>query len=127
MALPDNAANYGDGNNTQNTFGFYTDQAMTSVKLEAYDCDETFPDIEETPLTTVVNTILAGTTKNGNKSMVYCVDTTDAAPNKCFKPYAATAGAHNPNRLKGTTSFVQRTDSSQGASERLTFNYPFTR
>jgi len=112
--------NYGDGSASQAVFGLYTDEALTSLKFEAYDNDQTFPQTD-TALT-VANTILDGTTKNGDKSMVCLADVTDAAPVKCWKPYAATGGAANPNRLKGTTSYVERTDSSQEAEEVALFN-----
>jgi len=75
---------------------------------------------------TVANTVLAGTTKNGSKSMVALVDTTNAAPDEIWAPYSASAGEANPNLLKGTTSYVEQDGSVLTNGDRATFNMVIT-
>jgi hypothetical protein len=123
MAIPDKAVGYGNLSTARNVFGFYTSQDLSSViRYEAYDNNETFPALESPALTTVLNDILVGTTHNSSKSMVCLVDTTNAAPSSDWKPAAATAGEANPNRLKGTTSYVDQDGAARAATERATFN-----
>lgn len=121
MAIPNKAVGYGNNSTARNVLAFYTDQALSSaIQYYAYDNDQTFPTTDT--LTTVTNIVLAGKTGNGSKSMISLVDTTNAAPVKDWKPWTATGGEANPNRLKGTTSYVEQDGSILTAATRATFN-----
>lgn len=121
MAIPNKATGYGNNSTARNVFGVLFSQALSSlIKYEAYDNDQTFPAVDT--VTTTNNTVLAGTAGNSNKSMVCLVDTTNAAPVSAWKPASATAGEANPNRLKGTTSYVEQDGSVLGSGGRATYN-----
>lgn len=121
MAIPNKAVGYGNNSTARNVFAFYTDQALSSaIKYEAYDNDQTYPALDTQTSTT--NIVLAGTAGNSNKSMVCLVCTSNAAPASNWKPASATGGSANPNRLKGTTSYVTQTGSTLTAGTRATFN-----
>jgi len=122
MAIPFAATGYGNGSDAQNVFGVYVTVANLSsaIKYECYDNDQTFPATDS--VLTVANTVLAGTTKNGSKSMIALVDTTNAAPDEIWVPYAASAGEANPNLMKGQTSYVEQDGSTLTTTDRATFN-----
>lgn len=121
MAIPTQAAGYGNNSIARNVFGVHTTQALSSaIKYEAYDNDQTFPAVDTA--VTYTNDVLAGTTGNGNISMVCLVDTTDAAPSSNWKPSSASAGEANPNRLQGQVSYVQQDGSVLSADGRATYN-----
>jgi len=111
MAIPFAATGYGNGSDARNVFGIYVTVAD-------------FPTTDSA--LTVANTVLAGTTKNGSKSMVALVDTTNAAPDEIWAPYSASAGEANPNLLKGTTSYVEQDGSVLTNGDRATFNMVIT-
>jgi len=120
MAELGQAAGYGNNSTAQNVFAFYTDQALSApIKYYAYD-GGTFPTTGSAETTT--NTILAGTAGNSNISMICLVDTTNAAPSSAWKPASPTGGEANPNRLKGTTNYVEQDGSNLTAASRATFN-----
>jgi hypothetical protein len=115
------ATGYGNNSTAQNVFSILFDEALSSeVQYEAYDNDQTFPAVDTA--TTYTNDVLAGTTGNGDKSMVALVDTTNAAPTSAWLPASATAGEANPNRLKGQVNYVQQDGTVRDADERVTFN-----
>ncbi|MFA5376509.1 MAG: hypothetical protein WC455_12255 [Dehalococcoidia bacterium] len=115
------ATGYGNNSTARNVFKCTFNHALSSaVKYEAYDNDETFPTLDT--VVTTANDILAGTAGNSTTSMVCLVDTTNAAPDSDWKPASATAGTANPNRLKGTTSYVTQAGAVRGDNEAITWN-----
>lgn len=128
MAIPFAAVGYGNNSTARNVFGVNFQYACSSlVKYEAYDNDQTFPATDS--VTTTTNVVLAGTTGNSNKSMVCLIDTSNATPTSAWKPASATAGEANPNRLKGTTNYVEQDGSapagnsgSYTSTPEVTFN-----
>jgi hypothetical protein len=119
MAIPYNAAGYGNGSTAQNVFRVTFSTALSSAPdWEAYD-GGSFPATGSG--TTTANTIFAGTAGNGNIPMLSLVATTSSAPTSSWKPGSATAGSANPNRMKGLTNYV--TDpTTPGASGVIRFN-----
>lgn len=113
MAIPNKATGYGNNSTARNVFRITWSQALSSApKFEAWDNDQTFPTTDT--VTTTDNVVLAGTANNSNKSMVCLVDTSSGAPSSNWKPASATGGSANPNRLKGTTSYVTSTATPSG-------------
>lgn len=105
----------------RNAFSCKVSQALSSlVKYRCWDNDETFPTVDD--LETTANDVLAGTSGNGNKSMVCLVDTTNAAPGANWKPASPTAGEANPNRMKGDTNYVEQDGTILDADGRCTWN-----
>jgi hypothetical protein len=127
MAIPNKAVGYGNNSTARNVFAVNFSQSLSSaVKYEMYD-GASFPAVGSA--VTVANTCFAGTAGNSNKSMWCLVDTTNAAPSSNWKPASATGGTANPNRMKGTTSFVTQAGSNRvgaaapgDANSRITFN-----
>lgn len=115
------ATGYGNNSTAQNVFAVLFSQALSAlVTYYCYDNDETFPTTDD--LETTNNEVLAGTDSN-NLSMVSLVDTTNAAPSSDWKPAAAASSAEdNPNRMQGSTSYVEQDGAIRGAGERITFN-----
>jgi len=121
MAIPLSAVGYGNNSTARNVFGVLTSEDLSSpIKYYCYDNDQEFPTVDT--VETVANVVLAGTSGNSNKSMVCLVDTTNAAPTSDWKPSSASAGEENPNRMKGTTNYVEQDGSILSASGRATFN-----
>ena len=121
MAIPGKAKGYGNNSTSRNVFKLTFSQDLSSlVKYEAYDNDQTFPALDT--VVTVANDVLAGTAGNSNKSMVCLVDASNAAPSSAWKPASATAGEANPNRLKGTTNYVEQDGSIVTATGAITYN-----
>lgn len=88
--------------------------------IEAWDNALTFPS-RTTTGTSVAKEVFTGTTGNGNIPMLYAVATTSASPGDDWKPASATAGAANPNRLMGDTSYVAD-PTTPGAGDAIYFN-----
>jgi len=123
MAIPNDATGYGHGSDARNVFAVYaaSDDLSSLIKWECWDNDETFPTIDD--LETTENDIFAGTTKNGSKSMIHFLDTSNAAPSsKIWRKLTASAGDANPNRMKGNTNYVEQDGSILTSGNRATFN-----
>ncbi|KUK49418.1 MAG: hypothetical protein XD75_0582 [Parcubacteria bacterium 33_209] len=91
MAIPNKATGAGN-NNAANVFKVTFSQALsTAPKYEAWDNSKTFPAKDESG-STVAKEIFTGTTGNGNKPMLYLVDTNAGAtpPGANWKPASAT-------------------------------------
>lgn len=98
----------------------FSEDLSAAPNIEAWDNALTFPS-KTTTGTTVAKEVFTGTTGNGDIPMLYAVSTTSATPGDNWKPAAATAGAANPNRLEGDTSYV--TDPTTPSSgESIYFN-----
>lgn len=120
MSIPSNAKGYGNNSTARNVFRLTFSTALSAAPVyEAYDGATFFPDVGSA--LTVTSTVLAGTSGNGNKSMVCLVDTSSGAPSSNWKPSTATNGSLNPNRLKGQTSYVTAT-ATPGAGGTITWN-----
>lgn len=118
MAIPNKATGYGNNSTATNVFRITFSTALSGApKYEAYD-GGTYPAVGSA--VTVANKVLAGTAGNSNKSMVCLVDT-NSAPSSAWKPASATGGSANPNRLKGTTSYVTA-GNTPGAGGVVKFN-----
>lgn len=114
MAIPSKAVGYGNNSTARNVFGITFSQPLSAApQYETYD-GGTFPAVGSG--TTVTGKALAGSAGNGNKTMVCVVDTSAAAPTSAWKPASASAGAANPNRVKGQTSYVLSGMTAAGAS-----------
>ena len=99
-------------------------KALSSTpKIEAWDNSETFPAVGTTSTTT--KEIFTGTAGNGNKPMLagYIGGLVGAAtkPGSNWHPASATAGAANPNLLKGNTNYVMAAV-VPGENDELVFN-----
>jgi hypothetical protein len=113
MSIPSKAIGYGNNSPARNVFAATFSQPLSAAPtLEAYD-GSIFPLVGSG--TTNVGKVLVGTTGNGNRPMVSVVDTSATAPASGWKPTNATAGAANPNRLSGRSSYVQSGMTAGGA------------
>jgi hypothetical protein len=121
MAVPCDATGYGNGSVARKVFGIDFDENLSSaIVYKCWDSNSTFPATDNE--ITVANTIFAGTTANGSKPMISLLDTTNAAPaSEDWKPWTATAGEANPNRMKGDTNYVEQDGSDFNAGYK-TFN-----
>jgi len=121
MAIPFKVVGAGNGSTAQNVYKITFSQALSSPPVyKAWDNSQTFP-ARDVSGTTTSHEIFTGTTANGNKPMLSLVATTSSAPSSNWKPASATSGSANPNRLKGSLSYV--TDpTTPGAGESIRFN-----
>lgn len=125
MAIPAKVVGAGNGSAARNVFAITVSQALSaSPQFEAYD-GGTFPAVGSG--TTVAGKALAGTAGNGNRSMLSVVSTGAAAPSAAWKPANASAGAANPNRVKGQTSYVVAQETQNGGSGIGAWGLPFTK
>jgi hypothetical protein len=114
MAIPAKAAGAGNGSTARNVYAISVSQPLSAApQFEAYD-GGTFPAVGSG--TTVTGKALAGTAGNGSRSMLALVSTGAAAPSSSWKPANATAGAANPNRVKGQTSYVTAQETQNGGA-----------
>lgn len=107
MAVPFKVVGAGNNSTARNVYKVTFSEALSDYpKIEAWDNSSTFPAVDTSGATTNKE-LFTGTTGNGNKPMLSAIATTSAAPSSAsWKPVSATAGSANPNRLKGTTSYV---------------------
>lgn len=120
MAVPFQITGAGNQNKRYVFRVLFSEDLATAPSIEAWDNAETFPE-RTTDGATVANEVFTGTTANGEIPMLYAVSTTSESPGDDWKPSTATAGAENPNRLMGDTSYV--TDpTTPSAGESIYFN-----
>jgi len=121
MSIPFKVTGAGNGSTAQNVYKITFSQALSSPPVyKAWDNSQTFP-ARDVSGTTTSHEIFTGTTGNGSKPMLSLVATTSSAPSSNWKPASATSGSANPNRLKGSLSYV--TDpTTPGAGESILFN-----
>jgi hypothetical protein len=123
MAIPNKATGAGNLHAVANVFKITFDQALsTAPKYEAWDNTQAFPAKDASGATTAKE-IFTGTAGNSSLPYLYLVDTNAGATASAsdWKPVAATGGSANPNRLKGTTSYVTATN-TPALGEFITFN-----
>lgn len=98
---------------------FDTNDLSGSPRWEAYDNSESFP-VRTEPGTVIASSLLIiGNDSNSNLSGICLFATTNGVPG--VKPGGATAGSANPNRLKGTVSYV--TDPTEpNAGDAILYN-----
>ena len=125
MAIPFKVFGSGNGSDARNVYKVSFDEALSSYpRYEAWDNQDTFPAVDLGVTPSVTKKVFTGTTGNSSKPMLSLISTTSAAPgSSSWKPASVTAGAANPNRLKGTDSFVQESVIPDGGSNKdITFN-----
>jgi hypothetical protein len=104
---------YGQGGVNRYAFGLNFSQALSSLcTYHAYDNNQTFPTLESTPLTSVLNEIFTHGHSASNDSMIALIDTTNAEPSDTWATTLAagggSAGEANPNFLLGDTAWVEQ-------------------
>jgi len=109
---------FGAGNNAyQYVFKIYFDQTIDSApKLKAWDDSSTNSTSHE---------VLAGTTGNGNVSMVVAIETTSGAPSSNWaSSVSQTSGGASPNRLKGDDAYLLFPNTNQTQYFNLALEVP---
>ena len=99
----------GYGNNAnQNVLGIAFDYDLSSlVKYEAYDNDNTFPAIDSS--NTGVTHECFSRSSHASGSIICLTDTSNAAPDSDWhSDIPADTSESNPNRLKGTSYYVEQ-------------------
>jgi hypothetical protein len=121
MSIPLKVTGAGNNSTARNVYKVVFSQALSSPPIyKAWDNSQTFP-ARDTSGSTTNKEIFTGTTGNGNKPMLSLVDTSTSAPTSAWKPTSATSGSANPNRLKGSLSYVTATKTPT-ANDYITFN-----
>jgi hypothetical protein len=121
MAIPCEAAGYGNNSTARNVFGFKigaADALSSLIKYECYDNDNAFPAVD----TQTSNTNDIFVNGASSYSMISLVDTSNSAPSSAWKPSSPSAGEANPNRMLGQTNYVEQDGSILGNDGRATFN-----
>lgn len=128
MANPGRVKNYGNlaaSSGAKNVFRVIFNQALsTAAKYEAWDNAQAFPAVD-TAGSTVSGYLFIGTAGNGNLpclSLADCTSSILAYPWDTTISGAVTAGAANPNRLFGTSSYVQTSGGITAQSGFLNWN-----
>lgn len=121
MAIPLKVAGAGNNSTARNVYKLTFSEALSSPPIyKAWDNSQTFP-AKDSSGSTTNKEIFTGTAGNGYKPMLSLVDTSSGAPSSAWKPSSATAGSANPNRLKGSMSYVTAT-TTPGANGSITWN-----
>ena len=110
---------FGAGNNAyQYVFKIYFDQPIDSApKLKAWD---------DTTASATTHEVLAGTTGNGNVSMVVAIETTSGAPSSNWaSSVSQTSGGTSPNRLKGDDAYLLFPNTNQTQYFNLALEIPY--
>lgn len=106
MSIPSKIIGGGNNSVAQNVIRLVFSQALSDVpQYQAWDNSSTYPAVDASG-TTAVKEAFTGTVGNSSKPEYALVDTSSAAPSSNWMPASATAGAANPNRLKGSTNYV---------------------
>ena len=119
MGIPAKAVGYGNGSTARNVFSILWSTALSQAPIFKMWDGASYP--ATGAAVTVANTVFVGTAGNGNIPMTSLVDTSSGAPIAGWKPVGATGGSANPNRMKGSTSYVTST-ATPGAAGRTTWN-----
>ena len=125
MSIPFKVFGSGNGSDAVNVYRVEFDEELSSYpKYEAWDNQDTFPAVDLGVTPSVLKKVFVGTAGNSNKPMLSLISTTAAAPaSENWKPASATAGADNPNRLKGSDNYVQESVIPNGDDVTdITFN-----
>lgn len=121
MAIPLKVSGAGNTSTARNCYKLTFSTANSVAPLyKCWDNSQTFP-VRDASGATTAHEIFTGTTGNSLKPMLSLVDTSSAAPASSWKPASATGGTANPNRMKGSASYVTATV-TPGAAGYITWN-----
>jgi hypothetical protein len=121
MPIPSKVSFGGNSSSQRNIFRITWSTALSvAPQYQMWDNSSTFPAVDASG-STVVKEAFVGTSGNSNKPEYALACTSSLGTTNPWMPTSATAGSANPNRMKGTTNYVND-PTTPGAGQTTTFN-----